>query len=106
MSVHTSGSRSDGGDRFTISCHFVAIAGVRPPSLLVHMLFRSGRSCRESGFVISITGEHRPDDPSVLVGKRDGHDIRMPPLPHLAEPEAPWILLATSFTERNALHGL
>lgn len=31
MPVHTPGSGSDGGDRFTISCHLLQLLGVRPP---------------------------------------------------------------------------
>jgi hypothetical protein len=34
--------------------------------------------------------------PRILVGKSNRRDIGMPPLPHLAKPEASWILLAAS----------
>src|SRR5579859_5259134 len=66
---------------------FAAIAEVGPPRW-------SGRLYRQGRLIGSIIREHRPDDSSVLVGKRDRSDIGMPSLHQLSEPEASRILFA------------
>lgn len=94
MPVHASGSGSDGVTPFRHLLPFAAIAGVGPPFLIRR--FASGRLQRQRGLVSCVAREHSPHDPRILVGKCNGRDIGMPPLPHLAEPEASRILLAAS----------
>jgi hypothetical protein len=40
----------------------------------------SSRLNGSHGFVRDILGEHSPDDTSILVGQRDGRDVRVPTL--------------------------
>ena len=53
-------------------------------------------------FVRDIPGEHSPDDTSILVGERDGRDVRMPTLAKASKPSASRILLASSFAKSSA----
>lgn len=91
MPVHTSGSGSDG---VTVSPSPAICCNCRvgPPFLIRR--FASGRLHRQRGLVSCVAREHGPHDPRILVGERNGRDVGMPPLPHLAEPEAARIVLS------------
>jgi hypothetical protein len=43
----------------------------------------------------------RPHDPGILVGESDSDDVRMPPLPHPADPLTSGILLAMGFAKNG-----
>jgi len=60
----------------------------------VGVRFASGRLHRPRGLVSCVAREYSLHDPRILVGKRNGRDVGVPPLPHFAEPEASRILLA------------
>ena len=55
----------------------------------------SGRANRKAGVIDAIAGEQAPGDPRILVGERDGDNVGVPPLPHLAKPQASGILLVS-----------
>ena len=62
----------------------------------------SGCANRKTGVVDVVAGEQAPGDARILVGKRDGDDVRVSPLPHLAQPQASWILLVSNPPECRA----
>jgi hypothetical protein len=62
----------------------------------------SGCTNRKTCVINAIAGEQAPGDPRILVSERDGDDVGVSPLPHLAEPQAPWILLLSNPPECGA----
>lgn len=97
--VHTPGSGSDG---VTVSPSPAICCNCRDGTS--YSLSTGPSSCfhRQVRLIGSITREHRPDDPRILVGERDSRNIGMPPLPQLAEPGASRILFAPGATQSGA----
>src|SRR5260370_37836295 len=44
----------------------------------------SGCANRKAGVINAVAGEQAPGDPRILVGERDGDNVGVSPLPHLA----------------------
>ena len=82
MPVQTPGSGSDG---VTVSPSSANRCNcwVRPIDPFIWDLL-SGCANRKTGVVDGVAGEQAPGDARILVGKRDGDDVRVSPLPHLA----------------------
>ena len=69
-------------DRFAIFCQPLQLLGETYRSF--HLDLLSGCAHRKTGVVDVVAGEQAPGDARILVGKRDGDDVRVSPLPHLA----------------------
>ena len=69
-------------DRFAIFCQSLQLLGETDRSF--HLGFALGCANRKTGVVDGVAGEQAPGDARILVGKRDGDDVRVSPLPHLA----------------------
>ena len=69
-------------DRFAIFCQPLQLLGETYRSF--HLDLLSGCAHRKTGVVDVVAGEQAPGDARILVGKRDGDDVRVSTLPHLA----------------------
>ena len=69
-------------DRFAIFCQLLQLLGETYRSF--RSGFRSGCANRKTSVIDAIAGEQAPGDARILVGKRDGDDVRVSTLPHLA----------------------
>jgi hypothetical protein len=77
MPVQTPGSGSDGA-----TANRLQLPGDAVDPFARDLL--SGRPNRKTGVVIAIAGEQAPGDPGIPVGERDGDNVGVSPLPHLA----------------------
>ena len=78
-------------DRFVIFCQSLQLLGEASRSF--HSGLPSGRAGRKPDVINAVTGEQAPGDPRILVSERDGDNVGVSPLPHLAKPQASRILL-------------
>ena len=92
-------------DRFAIFRQSIAIA-VRPINPFARdRSFEdvfSGCADRKPSVIDAVAGEQAPGDPRILVGERDGDNVGVSPLLHLAKPQASWILFFSNPPERGA----
>ena len=87
-------------DRFAIFCQSLQLLGEASRSF--HSGLPSGRAGRKLDVISAVAGEQAPGDARVLVGERPGDDVGMSPLPHLAKPQASWILLFSNAPKSGA----
>jgi hypothetical protein len=82
MPVQTPGSGSDGATVSPSSANRLQLPGDAVDFFARDLL--SGRPNRKTGVVIAIAGKQAPGDPRILVGERDGDNVGVSPLRHLA----------------------
>jgi hypothetical protein len=100
MPVQTPGSGSDGVTVSPSSANRLQLQGRSIDPLAQDLL--SGRANRKAGVINAVAGEQAPGDPRILVGERDGDNVGVSPLLHLAKPQASWILFFSNPPERGA----
>jgi hypothetical protein len=69
-------------DRFAIFYQPLQLLGETYRSFRFRIF--SGCANRKASVVDAVAGEQAPGDPRILVGERDGDNVGMSPLPHLA----------------------
>jgi hypothetical protein len=62
----------------------------------------SGCANRNTCVINAVAGKQASGDPRILVGERDGDNVGVSPLPHLAKPQASWILFFSNPPERGS----
>jgi len=71
-------------------------------SSAVSPVLRSGRRRRPRGTIVFSARQHRPHDPCVFVGERDGDDVWMPSFPHATDPLTSGVILATRLAKNSS----